>query len=439
MAPLQDLLGSSFVLLAVPSFVCFITLPLYLIGRIFFSALILKTPNKMPARLFGLTFAASGAMLVLVLLEIYGAVAARARFVLWRLHLVTDLVLVVLVLPFLLCVQVVRRSVFSGSQRFWPAALSHALAVVPTGAWLWCFYKVGEPFPVRLSAASSSLDWLGTLAAFCLSRAGVIGVVVSAVMSGSGAINGPATSLRRLVRGVDARELEAGKRGMLHAVDLVAKHRLRLRHFGRRLAALRHKDALDRQKAAAAWRQVGSWGDPKCFWCGLAWAHVSLPLLLRSPAYSEASGELRSARAEDRALRAALRRQLVAFEHLLDDQQRAAFASSLKGKGYNVLGYVFSGYCVYKVVFACRAIVLKGGAAVTPTAAASAVSSAVTAAAGTSAAASVASAASAAGRRRRRQRRRRRRPRPTAPPPRAPSLLHSWNIGRPPARAATPL
>ena len=82
------------------------------------------------------------------------------------------------------------------------------------------------------------------------------------------------------------------------------------------------------------------------------------------PTYSEASGEkLRSARAEDRALRAALRRRL-AFEHLLDDQQRAAFASSLKGKGYNVLGYVFSGYCVYKVVFACRAIVLKGGAAI---------------------------------------------------------------------------
>ena len=238
-------------------------------------------------------------------------------------------------------------------------------------------------------------------------------------MSGSGAINGPATSLRRLVRGVDARELEAGKR-MLHAVDLSPSTACASAPGG---TALRHKDALDRQKAAAAWRRVASWGVPSAS-CALAWARISLPLDLRSSLYSESNSELRAARAEDRALRNALRRQLIAFEHLLDDQQRAAFASSLQGHLYNVLGYVFSGYCIYKVTFAIRAIVLKGGAAV-------------------------------AHRRRvrrllRRDRRRRherggeRRERgergggdggggsgggggaaPTAPPPRAPSLLHS--------------
>ena len=63
----------------------------------------------------------------------------------------------------------------------------------------------------------------------------------------------------------------------------------------------------------------------------------------------EAARDFRAAAAEDRALRSALGRQLIAFEHLLDDQQRAAFARSLKGRMYNVLGYVFSVYCVYKV------------------------------------------------------------------------------------------
>ena len=83
--------------------------------------------------------------------------------------------------------------------------------------------------------------------------------------------------------------------------------------------------------------------------CAVSSARTALPLLLRSSAYREAARDFRAAAAEDRALRSALGRQLIAFEHLLDDQQRAAFARSLKGRMYNVLGYVFSVYCVYKV------------------------------------------------------------------------------------------
>lgn len=55
--------------------------------------------------------------------------------------------------------------------------------------------------------------------------------------------------------------------------------------------------------------------------------------------------------------------QLVAFERLVDDTQRAAFALSPRGRLYNALGWVFSVYCVYKVVMATRSILKQGAAA----------------------------------------------------------------------------
>ena len=56
------------------------------------------------------------------------------------------------------------------------------------------------------------MDEAARIAALCLSRAGVIGVSLSALLSGSGAVNGPATSLHRLMATVDARELDEAKR-----------------------------------------------------------------------------------------------------------------------------------------------------------------------------------------------------------------------------------
>ena len=89
--------------ITVPGFLFAVTLPLYIFGRLAFAALLLRAPAATPRRLFGLTFAASGALLLLVLLEVWGAlVEAEARRVLWRLHLVVNLTLVLLLLPYVL-------------------------------------------------------------------------------------------------------------------------------------------------------------------------------------------------------------------------------------------------------------------------------------------------------------------------------------------------
>ena len=355
-------------LTSVLTFIGTTTLPLYFVGHFLFAALILHTPNVLPRRLFGLTFSASGALLLLVLLEVWGNLEADSRWALWRLHLVGDLLLVVLLLPYVLLVLTVRR--LTGLS----AKIARWLALAPLAAWLWLFYKIGEPFPVMSGTSTwdhRELDSrLAALVALCLSRAGVLGVIVSALMSGIGAVHGPATSLRRLVQAVDPSILDEAKRGILSGLSLCAKQRLRLRAFARRQSTLRRRDALQTKLTNRAWR------DERCFHEGsiflsaaIASAKQALPLLVRSAAYREAASELRVAQTEDRHQRARLRRQLIALEQIVDDQQRAAFAQSRRGRFFNVLGYFFSAYCVYKVSMATRSILLnsrafvQGGAA----------------------------------------------------------------------------
>ena len=287
-----------------------------------------------------------------------------------------------LLLPYLL-ISLARQHATNCS-----VSISRWLALVLLAAWLWLFYKIGEPFPIMLAAGTSpdasamsqgTWDWtagltkpwtwdLGVIAALCLSRAGVVGVTVSSVMSGIGAVYGPATSLRRLVQSVDRSMLEEAKRGVLTSVTQLAKHRLRLRAFARRTTALRRRDAEQRLITANAWSD-GRWhelsyaGLERFARCALASAQQAVPLYLRSSAYREALRELRATQAEDRSRCAALRRQLIALEQILDDQQRATFAQTRRGRLFNAIGWVFSVNCVYKVVMATRSILKHSGAA----------------------------------------------------------------------------
>ncbi len=187
-------------------FLCVVTLPLHAIGEFAFSRLVLRTPT-VARRLFGFSFAMSVALLLLVPLEVAGTLAAPTRWVLWRLHLLLDIALLVLCLPYVVLVLVLRRTL---SPHGLTPGGAKRLAVAPLVGWLWLFYKLGEPFPTLTSDELTRNLWV--VPGLCISRAGVIGVCVTAVLSGSGAVSGPATSLRRLITPVDSEEMDACKR-----------------------------------------------------------------------------------------------------------------------------------------------------------------------------------------------------------------------------------
>ena len=326
------------------SFLCLCSFPLYRAGGFAFTHLIQRSPQARP--LFATSFALSVSLLILILLEVLGVLHARSRSFLWRGLLGFDLVLLVAVLP-LVQIDIVLRWAFSLS-----GAASRRLALPPLLAWLWLFYKIGEPFPLLAAGAWYDTSYLGALQNLCLSRAGVIGVSVTAAMSGHGAVSGPASSISRLLSVVDEDELRAYERRLLQALHAVLQHRSHLRELELEKIEVRSQD--DAARRALALRP------------GLAARVASLtarlvPLLLRSAPFRTAAAEVRRSRREERALRAALRRQLCGVAELLEERERHAASVTLRGQLYNLLGYVFSLYCVFKMWSATRCILWQHG------------------------------------------------------------------------------
>ncbi|KOO26011.1 golgi ph regulator [Chrysochromulina tobinii] len=357
------------VVLSETSFVAFISAPLYLVGHMLFSLVMHVPGNLLPRRLFALTFAASGALLLLVLLEINGGLPARARFMLWRLHLGVDLALIVLVLPYVLLTLVMRR-VLNRYRLLARAVLPPVLLAML--AWLYLFLKVDETLPTTRGAADKGDTIFSQLLSRCLSSAGVFGVCLSALMSGVGAVAGLSISLRRLLHVDDPTELDEAQRALVHALQRLAKHGLRLRGIRRRIAASQEGRKRRIEAAASVWSE--KWQNTclavqQCDWYGAASAlgkvaiaalPILKPRLFRTASQNEALGELRAAQGESLELRAAVRREVGAFARLLDEEKRLRQASTLLGRALSVIGDVFSGYCVVKVGLAVRSILQHG-------------------------------------------------------------------------------
>lgn len=358
------------VVLSETSFVAFISAPLYLVGHMLFSLVMHVPGNLLPRRLFALTFAASGALLLLVLLEINGGLPARARFMLWRLHLCVDLVLIVLVLPYVLLTLVMRR-VLNRYRLSARAVLPPVLLAML--AWLYLFLKVDETLPTTRGVGTDDGDTIfSQLLSRCLSSAGVFGVCLSALMSGVGAVAGLSISLRRLLHVDDPTELDEAQRALVHALQRLAKHGLRLRGIRRRIAASQEGRKRRIEAAASVWSE--KWQNT-CLavqqrdWYGAASAlgtvaiaalPILKPRLFRTASQMEALGELRAAQGESLELRAAVRREVGAFARLLDEEKRLRQASTKLGRAFSVIGDVFSGYCVVKVGLAVRSILQHG-------------------------------------------------------------------------------
>ena len=102
------------------------------------------------------------------------------------------MLLLIIVLPLMQFDLLLRRKL----------GLSHALALrlslLPLALWLRVFYKVGEAFPIVSSEAELEGDSLLYEPALrTLGTAGVMGVWVTAVMSGYVAVSSPARSISR--------------------------------------------------------------------------------------------------------------------------------------------------------------------------------------------------------------------------------------------------
>lgn len=181
--------------------------------------------------------------------------------------------------------------------------------------YIYAFWKVGDPFPIL-----SKEHGFFTLEQ-ALSRVGIIGVTMMAFLSGFGAVSAPYTYLFFFLRPVsdeDIKELEGRYR---HLVDAISAKR-------------RQYEEITSGTSGYGQHTEGD---------GLLSRMYSR--LASSMAITDADKL-----AEEISTMEEISRHLLSdIDDVVLERERVEFAKTWKGQYFNILGYILSVYCIYRV------------------------------------------------------------------------------------------
>uniref|UniRef100_U5EKS7 Putative g-protein coupled receptor n=1 Tax=Corethrella appendiculata TaxID=1370023 RepID=U5EKS7_9DIPT len=254
---------------------------------------------------FSITFSLSLTMFELIIFEIIGLLDSSSRYFHWRLGLTLLLFLVIALIPYHIAYSCISNI------RFVPAKWVQPLTTILFISYLYVFWRIGDPFP--LLSVSKGIFTIEQ----AVSRIGVVGVTVMAILSGFGAVNYPYTSMSYFIRPVSQSDVINIERKLMQTIDMILVKKKRI--------------ALDRRRNKTN-TKTGIWG--------------MLSSVTQRPPGAENIGQLRL---EISALEE-LSRQLFLEAHSLKNmQERERWSTTLQGKYFNFLGYFFSLYCLWKI------------------------------------------------------------------------------------------
>ncbi|PSN41185.1 Golgi pH regulator [Blattella germanica] len=144
--------------------------------------------HRLVQLIFSVTFSLSCTMFELIIFEILGVLDSSSRYFHWNLVLYMMLFMVIVLIPFYIGYFIVSNIRFVKLQMIRP------LTILIWLVYIYLFWKVGDPFPI-LSPKQGILSIEQGI-----SRIGVIGVTVMALLSGFGAVNYPYTSMAYFMR-----------------------------------------------------------------------------------------------------------------------------------------------------------------------------------------------------------------------------------------------
>eukprot|EP01062_Namystynia_karyoxenos_P052172 TRINITY_DN41557_c0_g1_i1.p1 TRINITY_DN41557_c0_g1~~TRINITY_DN41557_c0_g1_i1.p1 ORF type:complete len:507 (+),score=176.84 TRINITY_DN41557_c0_g1_i1:105-1625(+) len=325
--------------------------------------------------LFSSTFAVCLSMLQLVIFEIVDVFDAATRWWCWKSHLIFMVLDLVVLLPFFLF-----RGLFADITGYKGCSASLG-ATVALGAFCWAFLlitpltggspaadtaaaapravrvetlRIGEALGVDTQAGQAVADAVDGAAAGlltsplvseCLSRIGVIGVAVMALLSGFGAVATPRQYLayvRARLRTAPSSDYSHAQQRLRQTVEAVARKR---RH---ELSLL---EALSARQGGSGSGLVGS-------------ALGAIAGLVRRQGVERESLQL--ARMEIQALERVAVEMFQQLHDLRTLEEDVHFSKTPRGVLFTALGYVLSIYCVYKTAMAAVGLALNRVAQVDP-------------------------------------------------------------------------
>lgn len=282
---------------------------------------------------FGVTVALAGTLGAELLAEILGVGSVVARGVALRWTVRGLLVMLVGVLPWLECRSLVQAAGWKlqrdGRGRVQRVAWGVQLSVFT--AWLFVFWSIGRAVPSRIVSRTTSTTKqetdgpLETLIRGCLERVGVVGICLMALLAGFASVSSPwhtftsaSDRRKRPVTEADVNRKQAGL-DATNEMLLTKRHRLQ---------------QLERKGSEPTGRNNGIMGK--------------MMGSIRGVSGDEA--EMRALRMEIAGLETMENNLSSSLSLLKGHRHAAARASTPLGRAMMVPNYIFSCYCVYRIL-----------------------------------------------------------------------------------------
>ncbi|CAI5446047.1 unnamed protein product [Caenorhabditis angaria] len=271
--------------------------------------------NRTVQVIFSLTFAFSCSLFELIIFEIADVMAPLSRTRCWTFCLSLILITLVVVIPIYMAFLAVRGISFIKPKLHIPLSL---------GCWfifIYFFWKIGDPFPIL-----SPQHGIFTIEQV-ISRVGVIGVTIMAVLSGFGAVNAPYCYMTLFTRPVEEVHISQLEKKLMHTLDMIV---LKKRRVARYELEISRSNASKQQKDTSFFERVwGSFNDRS-----------------NGPTLQTQIERIKDEIIPLETLSRFLFLDLVELRQMLN---RVEFSKTYMGIYFNVLGHFFSIYCIWKI------------------------------------------------------------------------------------------
>lgn len=165
---------------------------------------------------FAITFSLSCMMFELIIFEILGYLTPSSRKFHWKLLIYCMLLVLVFLIPFYIGYLVVSNV------QWVPNGFKKIVAFAYWFVFFYVFWKIRNPFPI-LSPKHGILSIEQGI-----SRVGVIGVTLMAILSGFGAVNCPYTYMSYFMRHVTDADIATVERRLLQTMELIIAKKKRI-------------------------------------------------------------------------------------------------------------------------------------------------------------------------------------------------------------------